>query len=201
VRLLVIGGDRFGDYHARQLSKAVASGLLPRSARVDVVSSGWLPALSSWLRSPAVDDQLVPAPLMPHLVWEWLADELGLGYGPPLRGWSLPYEMESGGALYISAAGWTCPATCVEPWHCPVLHAPRDWDLADIISARAAEAGMAAAVFRCLHLAMGVATVPAAALVEARSRLSALPAGQPVLVATSSRCHAAVGVLAPRTSG
>jgi hypothetical protein len=196
VRLLVIGGDRSGEYHARQLSKAVACGALPADAAIDVVSSAWLSRLSSWLRSPGPDDQLVPAPLMPHLLWEWLAAELGLGFAPPPRSWGLPYEYVSGGAVYISAAAWTCPATCVEPAHCPVLHAPRDWDLAELIEDRALQLGMAAAVFRCLHFAMGVATVPATDLVSARSRLGKLGSEQPVLVATTSRCHAAVGALA-----
>ena len=201
MRLLVIGGDRFGEYHARQLRRGVASGALPASAVVEVLSSDWLSGLRAWLRQAGPDDHLVPAPLMPHLAWEWLGGELGRSFAEPPTGWSLPFELESGGAVYISAAAWTCPATCIEPSHCPVLHAPRDWDLGDVILARALELGYEPAVFRCLHLAMGVGTVPAPALLEARSRLGASDGRRSALVATSSRCHAAVGVLAPGRSG
>ena len=217
--LAVIGGGFFGAYHARQLLKAIRAGRLPRrrllivdrdpaclAARelgdgdeVEVVVSDWLEFLRAWLPRAGPDDHVIPAPLAPHLLWQWLAGELDGAPSPPPRGWGLPYEQPGpAGELYLSAAAWTCPATCVEPAHCPALHAPRDWDLADVIEERAVALGFEPAVFRCRHLANGVGSVRVGELQAAAGR-GGSRAG--VLVATSSRCHAAVGALRARRSG
>jgi hypothetical protein len=218
--LVVVGGGCYGSYHARQLLKAVRAGGLPghrlvvvdrsrgcaasrefRGApEVSIVTADWLVFLRQWLSagaSPASDDRLIPAPLAPHLLWEWLAGELGAERMAAPGGWGLPYEVAGrSGERYVSAAGWTCPATCVEPAHCPALHAPRDWDLADTIEDRAGDLGYRPAVFRCVHLAHGVGAVRVGELLAAREGATA---GERVLVATTSRCHAAVGAL--RVSG
>ena len=205
--MVVIGGGRFGTYHARQLLRAgftdsvtvvdrdptcLAFNTLP----VEAVVSDWLSFLRSWLSGPAQADHLVPAPLAPHLLWEWLGAELpGSSFEAPPRGWGLPYEVAGPGLeLYLSAAAWRCPATCVEPAHCPALHGPRNWDLSAMIEAEAIRRGLHPAVFRCVHFAGGVGTIPARSLITARERLRGAGSGR-ALVATSSHCHAAVGVL------
>jgi len=224
--VVVVGGGCYGSYHARQLLKAVRAGRLPGQRlvvvdhstgcaaagefagvpEVSVVTADWLAFLRSWLADGvpvgdaagvSADDRLIPAPLAPHLLWEWLAGEVGAERVPAPGGWRLPYEAPGRtGERYLSAAGWTCPATCVEPAHCPAVHAPRDWDLADAIEERAGDLGYCAAVFRCVHLAFGVGGIRAADLLEARERARAAgAAGRRILVATSSRCHAAVGAL------
>jgi hypothetical protein len=214
--LAVIGGGCYGSYHARQLLKAVRAGRLPGerllivdrdpacaagrelagAPEVALVTADWLDFLTRWLPGAAPDDRVIPAPFAPHLLWEWLAGELAADRMAPPRGWRLPYEQPgAAGELFLSAAGWTCPATCVEPAHCPALHAPRDWDLADTIEERAAALGYRPAVLRCLQVANGVGGVRVGDLVAA-ARESAGDA-RPVLVATSSRCHAAVGALRP----
>jgi hypothetical protein len=182
---LVLGGDAAADHHARQLGIAFGSTSLRR------VDSNWEEAIAQWVPRAAPDDQLVPAPTMPHLLRRWLAAELGALPAATPAGWGLPFEVAGAeGELYLSAAAWTCPATCVEAAHCPVLHAPRDWDLAAVITDRAVELGFTPVVFRVHHYAAGVATIPAAALQSAlRTRARRL------LVATSSHCHAAVGAL------
>ena len=217
--LAVIGGGSHGTYHARQLLKAVRSGRLAghRVLVVDrdpgcraaselagagpvasLVVAEWPEFLGAWLPAAGPEDHLVPAPLAPHLLWEWLAGELGAEPAEVPRGWGLPYERPgAAGELYLSAAAWTCPATCVEPAHCPALHAPRDWDLAELIEARARAWGLEPAVFRCRHLANGVGSIRVGELQAARGR----PPGRGgMLVATSSGCHAAVGLLRPRRS-
>ena len=214
VMLVVIGGGQFGSYHARQLRKGVASGRvagpitvvdrdpgcqafreLGSAGGVRVEQASWQDYLRSWLRTAAPEDHLVPAPLAPHLLWEWLADELRADRVPPPRDWGLPYELaDASGAVFLSAAAWLCPATCVEPSHCPALHAPRDWDLGDLLEEGARSRGLEPAVFRCLHLACGVGSVRVGELLAARDRLAGRPSR--VLVATTSRCHAAVGALA-----
>ena len=218
---MVIGGGCFGSYHARQLLKAVRSGRLAgerllvvdgspscraadefaNAPEVTFVRSEWSDFLASWLGRASPSDHLVPAPLAPHLLWEWLSSELGAVRSAPPRGWGLPYEVPGPGLeLFLSAAAWTCPSTCVEPAHCPALHGPRDWDLADLIQERALRLDHLPAVFRCLHLAAGVGSIRVGEILAARDRLAAAPR-QPILVATSSRCHAAVGALNAPTLG
>jgi hypothetical protein len=224
--LLVVGGGCYGSYHTRQLLKAVRAGaaglagerlvVVDRDAscmaarefagapEVSFAVADWTAYLRGWLDAssgmarPA--DWLVPAPLTPHLLWDWLAGELHAERVPAPSGWRLPYEQPGrSGERFLSAAGWTCPATCVEPAHCPALHAPRDWDLAAIIEDRARAEGCRPAVFRCLHLAQGIAAVRVADILAARAAAS--PHGELVLVATSSRCHAAVGMLRSSATG
>jgi len=180
----------------------MAAGEFADAPEMSVVTADWLAFLRSWLADGvpvgdaagvSADDRLIPAPLAPHLLWEWLAGELLAEREPAPDGWRLPYEAPGrSGERYLSAAGWTCPATCVEPAHCPALHAPRDWDLAGVIEERARDLGYRPAVFRCVHLAYGVGGVRVGELLGARE--GAAP-GRRILVATSSRCHAAVGAL------
>lgn len=182
----MLGGDSFGDYHARQLRRAGAD-------TIRVVEAQWLEVLREWIPRAGRDDKVVPGPLHPHLLWDWLALELGAVASAVPRNWGLPYEKPGGrGEVYLSAAGWICPSTCIEPAHCPALHSVRDWDLGDIIEARASVEGLQPAVFRCIHHAGGVGAVSAGSLQDAAEL--EFSAG-PILVATTSRCHAAVGCL------
>ena len=209
----MIGGGHVGAYHARQLLKARRRGefegevtVVDRDPactafaelrdEVHPVESDWLQFLRMWLASAGEDDRIVPAPIAPHLTWQWLGLELRAISVDVPRSWGLPYEHPGlGGELYLSAAAWRCPATCIEPAHCPILHGPRDWDLADIIEERAESLGYLPAVFRCLHFAGGVGAVAVRDMFAARDRLASAPAGSAALVALSSRCHAAVGAL------
>jgi hypothetical protein len=224
--LVVIGGGQAGSYHARQLLKAVRSGRLPRQRLlvvdrnpacsasselagwddVELVKAEWSEFLSAWLPGASFDDHVIPAPWAPHLLSDWLSGELAAEPAEPPRGWRLPYEVAAGGTLYLSAAAWTCPATCVEPAHCPALHAPRDWDLGDLIETEALARGYRPAIFRCTQLAGGVGSIGVAQILQARDGLRQLP--QPprqgnvgplpyerVLIGTSSRCHAAVNAI------
>jgi hypothetical protein len=188
---MILGGDSAGAHHARQLGRTFGN------ASLNLVDRDWEAAIRAWVPVAAPDDQLVPAPTMPHLLWRWLAAELGAAAAEVPRGWGLPFEVPgAAGELYLSAAAWTCPATCIEPDHCPVLHGPRDWDLAAMIEERARELDFEPVVFRVRHYAAGVATIPAAALQAALgTRASRL------LVATSSHCHAAVGALRAPVAG
>jgi len=219
--LVVIGGGEFGTYHARQLLRARAAGAISdevvvvdrdascRAARelggqdgFGFAEAEWSAFLARWLDEARPDDHVIPAPLAPHLLWSWLRDAVGgVACDPPLA-WGLPYEVGGEpGVAYVSAAGWTCPATCVEPAHCPRLHAPRDWDLAEIIEERARELGWHPAVLRCLHLAFGIGSVPVRDIWAARDRLGTAPRGSLALVGTSSHCHAAIAGLRLDRSG
>jgi hypothetical protein len=142
----------------------------------------------------SANDHLVPTPWAPHLLCEWLARDLGAEVVEPPRGWRLPYEVATGLTVYLSAAAWTCPATCIEPAHCPVLHGPRDWDLGDLIEAEARARGYQPVVFRLGQLGGGVSSVRLGDIRGLRAPLGRMAQGR-ALVATSSRCHAAVNAI------
>ena len=212
--IAVIGGGQVGTYHARQLLKAVRSGrlagerllLVDRDAscqafrelggqpEVLTETADWSRFLREWLPRASAGDQLVPTPWAPHLLSEWLTGALGARPAAPPRGWRLPYEVAVGSTLYLSAAAWMCPATCVEPAHCPVLHGPRDWDLADLIEAEARGRGYHPAVLRLVQLANGVASISVREITQKKGFLRPLTQCK-ALIATSSKCHAAVNAI------
>jgi hypothetical protein len=212
--IAVIGGGQVGTYHARQLLKGVRSGRLPGErlllvdrdpdcpafrelgglAEVLTETADWSEFLSAWLPRASAGDRLVPTPWAPHLLSDWLADALGARPMAPPRGWRLPYEVAVGSTLYLSAAAWTCPATCVEPAHCPALHGPRDWELGDLIEEVARARGYLSVVFRLVHLAGGISAISVREITAAVQLLRPLTQAQ-VLVGTASRCHAAVNAI------
>jgi xanthine/CO dehydrogenase XdhC/CoxF family maturation factor len=212
--LVVIGGGQVGSYHARQLLKAVRGGRLPGerlllvdrdgscqafqefggAAEVLTERAEWSDFLRGWLPEASYRDHVVPTPWAPHLLCDWLAADLRAEVVEPPRGWRLPYEVVVGDTLYLSAAAWACPATCVEPAHCPALHSPRDWDLGDLIAAEARARGYEPAVFRLRHLGGGVASIRVGEILSLRDGLRRMAQIRTV-VATSSRCHAAVNAI------
>jgi hypothetical protein len=212
--IAVIGGGQVGTYHARQLLKGVRSGRLPGErlllvdrdpdcpafrelgglAEVVTEEADWSEFLAAWLPGASATDRLVPTPWAPHLLSDWLTDALGARPMAPPRGWRLPYEVAMEGTLYLSAAAWTCPATCVEPAHCPALHGPRDWDLGDLIEGVARARGYRPVLFRLVHLAGGVSAISVREIAAAMELLRPLAQAQ-VLVGTASRCHAAVNAI------
>jgi hypothetical protein len=212
--IVVIGGGQVGAYHARQLLKAVRSGRLPgeqlllvdRDARcrafrelgglAEVVTemADWSEFLEEWLPRASAGDRLVPTPWAPHLLCEWLAGAVGGRPAAPPRGWRLPYEVVVGSTLYLSAAAWACPATCVEPAHCPAVHGPRDWDLGDVIEVEARARGYHPIVFRLVQIANGIAGISVRDITKSVDSMRPLAQVQ-ALIATSSRCHAAVNAI------
>ena len=212
--IVVIGGGKVGTYHARQLLKSVRAGRLAGERLLVVDRDGgcrafrelaglpevrleradWSQFLREWLPAAAKGDHLIPTPWAPHLLSEWLAGTLGAQFTAPPRGWRLPYEVVAGSTLYLSAAAWTCPATCVEPAHCPALHGPRDWDLGDLIEAEALARGYRPVVLRLAQLAGGVASIPVSEITGAAESLRPMTQID-ALIATSSRCHAAVNAI------
>jgi hypothetical protein len=115
------------------------------------VQADWHDYLMQFMRDPSRFDparngesvQIVPPPYAPHLFFEWLRaataqalQERGLqnlqvereGFNYPMH---TPYEYidPQNGNHFLSRAGWTCPATCIEPRLCPAVKDVRDWDL------------------------------------------------------------------------
>ncbi len=236
-RIVVVGGGCYGSYYVRQLARALRAGALrvqevwvvdrdpacragaelaagrhdPLPARL--VVGEWLDVLGAWWAGGAEaleGDHLVPSPLMPHLIFDWLlaraaarwpARPVGLRPlpGPPPTPWE---RAAPDGRHYASFATWTCPVNCIEPARCPVTRGPRDWSLPEALERWAAGyAGHLDApplIFPCVHRTYGVGMIDAATVAAADARLARAGASGPVhaLVGTVSHCHGALAVLA-----
>lgn len=159
----------------------------------------------------ASSDAIVPSPLMPHLMYDWLLGrararwpERDVRTVPLAREPSTPWQRGGeGGSHYVSFAEWMCPVNCVEPALCPEIRGPRSWSMPTAVRAYAdaeRERGEPLAgplLLRCLHRAFGVGMFDTSEVLAADSEL-ARAGGEGVrrvLVGTVSHCHGALNVL------
>jgi hypothetical protein len=157
--------------------------------------------------APDAPDVIVPSPLMPHLMYHWLErrarqrwPERTVVTHPLERGPGTPYDrMAPDGTRYVSYADWLCPTHCIEPATCPVIRAPRSWEMSEALALLALQVDAAGHVaFTCEHQVFGVGTFPVAdvlagdALVECVGQTGA---EADILVGTISHCHGAVNLL------
>lgn len=165
--------------------------------------------LTSAANDPAAvrDDAIVPSPLMPHLMAEWIVERARRRWperSVETRSFeelpNVPWERAGGdGTHYVSFATWTCPVNCIEPRTCPVTKGPRSWSLPDRLAEHARDRRSAGrpielAVLHCSHRAYGVGMFDTRAVVEA-DRAIAAAAGDgraEVIVGTVSHCHGAL---------
>lgn len=230
--VVIIGGGCYGSFYAGQLETARRKGGLDvrRILVVDrdpgckaretpgreVIIADWDSFLREFLDAPPPppgfpDDAVVPSPLMPHLMASWLV-------GSALRQWpdrtvslvspdeplGSPYDtIGPDGTRYVSFADWICPTHCIEPLVCPMIRAPRTWEMGVALveytrrlSSRHRTAGPA--LFTTRHHTYGVGMFGAAEI--RASRATVLSAGSAhdsvdVVVGTISACHGAVSIL------
>jgi hypothetical protein len=232
---IVFGGGCFGTHHVRHIEKGRARGRISPQARIIMVDrnehppaldapevagnprltfvrSDWLDFMqANWDTLPP-EAEAVPAPVAPHLAFEWLVWSLRgrLGVGAitvePMEHnfGGLPYEfLAPTGARYISAADWICPTNCRAPHICPMTRDVRTWELSDTVKGYAeAHRGViaSAVVFEPKFRVPGIDTLRLRQYTEARDRLLSLASdpqagGKGVVVATVSPCHGAVSML------
>ncbi len=232
---IVFGGGCFGTHHLRHIEKGRTRGRIAPDARVIMldrnthppaldlpevegnpfltfVQSDWLDYMkANWDRLPP-RTEVVPAPVAPHLAFEWLAWSLRQKLGeeavtvePVEHNFEgLPYDyLAPSGARFISAADWICPTNCRAPHICPMTRDVRTWDLERTVKAYAAaypQSFSTAEVFQPRFRVPGVDTLCIEEYTQARDRLLQM-AEQPgqndigVVVGTVSPCHGAVSVL------
>jgi hypothetical protein len=152
-------------------------------------------------------DAIVPSPLMPHLMAQWLVQRAVERW--PFRSVTtrpfeqlpqVPWERAGGdGTHYVSFATWTCPINCIEPRICPVTRDVRDWSLPVALEAhrhdrRASGEPVEVAVMHCRHRAYGVGMFDTADVLAAdeRIRSAAESAAAQVIIGTVSHCHGAL---------
>src|SRR5918996_1492194 len=115
-----------------------------------------------------------------------------------------PYDTSGpDGTRYISFADWLCPTHCIEPAICPVIRAPRTWEMGEALEALASRLDLATptagpALFVCRHRVFGVGMFDAAEVLGGDRLVSDAGSGPgevDVLVGTVSGCHGAVSLL------
>lgn len=234
--IIVIGGGCYGSYYVRQLERACTAGAVSwerlvvvdldprcqvaaaRPAGVDLVCSPWADYLARFLGEAANDpgrasnDAIVPSPLMPHLLFDWLLARARLRFPQravqtrPLRvPPAVPWQRSSadGETHYVSFAEWMCPINCIEPARCPATRGARAWTMPAALEAHVASERAAGhvlegpVVFHCTHRAFGVGMIDVADILLADRRVAVVAgaAAADFLIGTVSHCHGALGVL------
>ena len=232
--VVIVGGGCYGTFYARQLSLAREKGkaefarllIVDRDADCqfvrdlgatpwrELVVEGWNAFFDRYLVERPVGeapDVIVPSPLMPHLMYQWL-ERRAVSRWParpvatrPLEvGPGTPYDrLAADGTRYVSFADWLCPTHCIEPSICPVIRAPRTWEMAEALTALAARMSQERAIagpvlFACEHQVFGVGTFSVADVLAGDRLVREAGAGGAeveVLVGTISSCHGAVNLL------
>jgi len=236
--IVVVGGGCYGSYYVRQLARAREHGALgwerlvvvdrDRGCRVateppdgsarhdaEVVVSEWTPFFGEYLAVACGEghqrDAIVPSPLMPNLMLDWLVararerwpervvETRAVGEVP-----GVPWQRASpDGSHYVSFAEWMCPINCIEPARCPETRGPRSWSLPpavrEFVAAEQARGRplFGPAIFHCRHRAFGVGMVDTADVVagDRLVRDAGTPGAADVLVGTTSHCHGALGIV------
>ena len=110
-----------------------------------------------------------------------------------------PYDvLHPDGTRYVSFADWLCPTHCIEPAICPVIRAPRTWEMSEAMEHLASRLGAAGpALFVCRHRVHGVGMFDVAAVRAGDALVAEAGEGAEVdvLVGTISACHGAVNLL------
>ena len=235
--VVIVGGGCYGSFYAGQLERARQRGKaayrrlilvdrnpdcqavreLPDDSTRQLVVQDWSGFFDSYLAEAAATsagepaDAIVPSPLMPHLMYEWLVRRARRRWPgrlvetrPVTVNPGTPYDAGApDGTRYISFADWTCPTHCIEPAICPVLRAPRTWEMADALGdlTRTLDASQPTAgpvLFVCRHRVFGVGMFDVSAVLEGDARVAAAGhrgSSVDVLVGTVSSCHGALNLL------
>lgn len=234
--IVVVGGGCYGGYYVRQLGRACAAGALTwqrlvvvdkdaecavsrlpdadRPGGLSVVVADWMDYFDRYLSTAAVDveshrtDAIVPSPLMPHLMAQWIVARAqrrwpgrGLRVSPLESEPSVPWQRAGeDGTHYVSFAEWMCPINCIEPARCPATKGARSWSMPVALEAyakREREAGRPVVgpfVFHCSHRAFGVGMIDVCDVLAADDTIArrAAAGAASVLVGTASHCHGAL---------
>jgi hypothetical protein len=233
-RIVIVGGGCYGSYYLRQLGRAHRAGAAewdelivvdrdPGCAagqatphalppRTRLVVADWHRYFDDFLTAAIGDDArrrdaIVPSPLMPHLMADWLATRTRLRWPdravrtePLLAAPKVPWQRAGeDGTHYVSFAEWMCPINCIEPARCPHTGGPRTWSLPIAVreyvdAERARGRELEALVFHCTHRTYGVGMIDVADVVDADAAIARGGAlgDASFLIGTVSHCHGAL---------
>lgn len=234
-RIVVVGGGCYGGYYVRQLGRAERAGAaeweevvvvdrdpgcavaaLPiphRPPRLRLVVATWEDHFAAYLGAAAGDpararDAIVPSPLMPHLLADWLIARArarwphrAVRMEPLVGSPPVPWQrVGDDGTHYVSFAEWMCPINCIEPARCPETRGARTWSMPVMLDAytTAARADGRRAdtplVFHCTHRAFGVGMIDVRDILTADAAIAREGAAGDAsfLIGTVSHCHGAL---------
>ena len=185
----------------------------PLTTGVDLVVQEWSAFFKRYLDAAAdhperaADDAIVPSPLMPHLMFEWIlgrARERWPGReiaAQPLESApEVPWQRATpNGPHYVSFAEWICPINCIEPSTCPHTRSDRTWSLPStarsyVASEQSRGHTLAGPViFHCTHRAYGVGMFDTREVLAGDDLVRSIAEenAAEVLVGTMSHCHGA----------
>ena len=231
--VVIVGGGCYGSFYAGQLLHARdrdavawrrllvvdrdpacrAAAILHAAPDAELIVADWGAFFDTYLDAsaahldPAAPDAIVPSPLMPHLMYEWLVRRARARWPgrtvesrPVSTAAGTPYDvLAPDGTRYVSFADWLCPVHCIEPATCPIIRGPRTWEMGEAMEALARAIPAAGPVlFTCRHRVYGVGMFDVATVLAGDAAVADAGAGvQPadVLVATVSACHGAASLL------
>ncbi len=234
-QVVIVGGGCYGTFYAGQLLRARARGAVHwrrlivvdrdptcQAAKAIAGAEGAELVAREWgeffdgffgsaVPSPDAPDAVVPSPLMPHLMYEWLLRRARtrwpgreVGTRPVSVGPGTPYDvLAPDGTRYVSFADWLCPVHCIEPATCPIIRAPRTWEMGDAMADLALRLGRThptagPVLFTCRHRVYGVGMFDVSTVLEGDAlvaRAGAEGTAVDVLVGTVSACHGAASLL------
>jgi hypothetical protein len=201
------------DPGCRVTLERVDDGKTDRSLVVQIVVQEWREFFAHYLSAAAAhpdrhaNDAIVPSPLMPHLMGEWIVDRTRSAFPhrsistmPLERLPAVPWERAGeGGTHYVSFATWMCPVNCIEPRICPHTRDVRTWSMPEelVAYARGEAAGtrpIVLATLHCRHRAYGVGMFDTLEVVDANARVEAAATrgAAEVIIGTVSHCHGAL---------
>ena len=229
--IVVVGGGCYGSFYAGQLTTArhrrairyrrvivvdrnphcAVAAMVPDEMR-ELRLGEWGAFFDEWLGGEAGEaDAIVPSPLMPHLMFEWLERRARARWPhrtveriPLDTPGETPYDvLHADGTRYLSYADWICPVHCIEPAICPMIRAPRSWEMreavTEIVHRRASRGRVAGPmIFHCRHRAFGVGMFDVAEVLAADRQLTRAgeqPGSFEAVIGTISSCHGAVSAL------
>jgi hypothetical protein len=235
--IVIVGGGCYGTFYAGQMGRARERGkaeyrqllIVDRDRQCQfarevgedetrkLVVQEWGEFFDRYLAevTPALPEQpgdaIVPSPLMPHLMYEWLIRQARRRWPdrtvetrPVPIGPSTPYDVSApDGTRYVSFADWTCPTHCIEPAICPIIRAPRTWEMKDALEQLTCRLDIAhptagPVLFECEHRVFGVGMFDVSAVLAGNATVASAGASGSavdVLVGTVSSCHGAVNLL------
>jgi hypothetical protein len=233
--VVIVGGGCYGTFYAGQLARACERGKASyrrllivdydpdcRFAREigpapdrQLVTEDWSAFFDRYLAesSPLAEapDAIVPSPLMPHLMYQWLLRRASARWpGRPVEsrpvpaGPGTPYDvLAPDGTRYVSYADWLCPTHCIEPAICPITRGPRTWEMSEALqrmvsrlSANRPTVGPVLLV--CRHRVFGVGMFDVAEVLASDAQVAEAGAAHEsvdILVGTVSSCHGATSLL------
>ncbi|MFT6396254.1 MAG: hypothetical protein ACJAYU_000997 [Bradymonadia bacterium] len=225
MRFFICGGGCYGTFYLRQLDRARARGalkvdeivvvdqdpdcqaieLISQTQNARIVVADWCEFGAEVFANEAEwrGDAWVPAPIAPHIAYEWISGRLArLGFEPTRtrveKELKMPFCMTlDNGSLAMSHAPGLCPTNCIEPVKCPLTGSDRDWEMRDSVLLEAGLAPSDVAIFQCRHLSFGVGVIPFSEIYDgARELCDAAAKGTRELgVATVSACHGLLDVI------